>query len=292
MSVDVVLPVRNALPLLGDCLESILPQVRALNGRLFVFDDASSDGSGDLAERHGATVLRAVTPNGPYHARNAAWRAGTSPLVAFTDVRCRADAGWLVELVDAMGDNDVAIAGGDVRVGPGSGLAHRFAAQRNLLSAQDFLRDEYLPYLPTANLITRRSVLEGLGGFVEVRSGGDVELCWRAQLAGLGRVAYATGATMWSVPRDSTSDVLRQWTRYGRSRVETVGRFADAGFVVKPPPTRSSIARIAGATLARRVVASRGRDIDVHVVDRLAFLAYWRSYRRAHAELLAKTEAN
>ena len=78
-------------------------------------DDASTDDSAARAEQSGATVLRLATQGGPYAARNEGWRRSTAPVIVFTDVRNRAEAGWLSGLVSPLDDPRVAVAGGLVQ---------------------------------------------------------------------------------------------------------------------------------------------------------------------------------
>ena len=61
-------------------------------------DDASTDATAALATTAGARVIRLPHPGGPYEARNAGWRAAEADVVVFTDVRNRAEPGWLASL--------------------------------------------------------------------------------------------------------------------------------------------------------------------------------------------------
>ena len=50
-AIDVLLPVRNGLPFLGEAIDSILKQTFS-DWRLLVLDHGSSDGSLELAQRY------------------------------------------------------------------------------------------------------------------------------------------------------------------------------------------------------------------------------------------------
>jgi cellulose synthase/poly-beta-1,6-N-acetylglucosamine synthase-like glycosyltransferase len=77
--------------------------------------------------------------------------------------------------------------------------------------------DGRLDFFPTANLGVRRSAFAEVGGFREMRSGADADLCWRIQMAGLGSMkADATVLMEWA-PRSSIRDLIEQWNRYGKS---------------------------------------------------------------------------
>lgn len=278
--VDIVVPARNVAGLIGPCLDSLAPQAAAHRARVVVVDDGSEDATVEVATAHGAEVLEAGRHGGPYAARNQGWRHGRAATVVFTDARCRARPGWLDGLRAAIADPTVAVAGGDTWALPGRRLAERFASRRQLLATASFLDDEFLPYLPTCNLVTTRATLEAVDGFREVRSGGDVDFCWRVQLAGRGRVVHAPGADMDWVPRTTVAAVLSQWRRYGRARVETVARFADAGFALAPPPPRRVLARVAAGRL-RDTLRDEPAELPTEVLERLTWLAYWRAYRQA-----------
>ena len=81
------------------------------------------------------------------------------------------------------------------------------------------------------------------------------------------------------VPRTTVRAVLSQWSRYGRARVETVARFADAGFALDPPPARRVLARVAAGRL-RDTLRDDPAALPTEALERLTWLAYWRSYRR------------
>ena len=275
MSVAVVLPVRDGAALLADCLAAVLPQARALGAEVVVVDDGSVDGSADLAEAAGARVLRLPAPAGPYAARNAGWRSTGARLLVFTDVRCRPRPGWLQALVDA----DAVLAGGDVHAVPGRDAATRYVARQQPLSIVRSSAHPVLPYAATANLAVRRDALEAVDGFREVRSGGDLDLCWRVQQAGLGALVVVDGAVVDWQPREGVRAVLRQWYRYGAARPVVLSRFP--GVAVDPPRGAVREAYLQVRWLATALRGARPGEWPVEVVDRLCQLAYWTGYRRS-----------
>ncbi len=82
--ISVIVPVHNGLETLVACLD-------ALNGSSYrdfeclVGDDGSLDGSGELAEKLGARVLRTPDCKGPAHARNQAAKAARGDILLFID---------------------------------------------------------------------------------------------------------------------------------------------------------------------------------------------------------------
>lgn len=278
-TVSVVIPIRDGGDDVAECLQSI--EAVAPDVEIVVVDDASEDGSAEVAERLGATTLRLQRGAGPYAARNAGWRSTDSEIVVFTDVRNRAQAGWIDGLVAPFDDAEIAIVGGRVVMTEAETAAQRLAVRIDLLDAGRRTSSDWLPYVPTASMAVRRTVLEALDGFREVRSGGDVDLCWRAQVEGLGRVVATDASAMHCRPRASARELVRQWTRYGYGNVEMRARFAEHGCPVGSPPTIGrwivDTIRTLGAVALRRRT-----DVPVEILDRIRLLAYLRAARRAH----------
>jgi glycosyltransferase involved in cell wall biosynthesis len=278
-----VIPVHEGAGDIDGCLASIRGEASELGATLVVVDDASTDDTGPQATRAGARVIRLDTQSGPYAARNAGWRATTEPIVVFTDVRNRATPRWLQRLVAPLSDPAVAIAGGVVDIGGDNRLAHRLARRQSHVAVEPLLGDPFLPYVTTSSMAVRRSVLETLGGFDERRSGADAELCWRAQLAGLGSVVAAGESHMTLEPRSSLRDIWRQWRRYGHSYVELRDRFADDGARPRPPAPAGHLARRLKAAAGRAVRGPR-RDPMLELVDVVRWAGYELAYRRALAD--------
>lgn len=285
--VAVILPVHNHAALLEPCLASIVPQAAALDATVVVVDDGSTDDTAERARRLGADVLRHDQPHGPYAARNLGWRSTDAQVLVFTDVRCRARPGWLEHLVAALEATPTsAIVGGDTHTLPGPGPARAFAHRRQALLAQPALEGQFLPYLPTCNLATRRDVLEAVGGFTEIHSGGDVDFSWRVQLAGWGDVTYAPEADMDWEPRATVREIVGQYRKYGAAWPPQAQRFGSQGFVPMPPGR--SLVRVAASQL-RGLVADvrrhRGRELATDVVERACWFAYRNAYRRTWREM-------
>ena len=276
----VVIPVHNHADLLTGCLDSIVPQADALDAEVLVVDDGSTDDTAAVAAERGARVLRRPEPGGPYTARNEGWRASDASLVAFTDARCRARPGWLAALRDAMDDSAVAIAGGDTHTLPGPGPAARFAHRRQALLAAPALAHDFLPYLPTCNLVTRRSTLERVERFTEIFSGGDVDFSWRVQLAGLGQVTFAPGADMDWQPRANVREVVRQYWKYGQAWTDQTPRFVEHGFEPDHVPRGAGRVVVRQAQQFLRSVRE-GVDPASAAVESLCWSAYRIAYRRA-----------
>lgn len=280
--VGVVLPIHDAASFLPGWLEAVIPQCTAAGIAAVAVDDASNDASVRLAEDAGVRVLRLPARRGPYVARNLGWRSLDTGIVIFLDVRSRPRSGALDALVRALDDERVAVVGGEIVTRAGCGAAARWAALDQPLSLRWHLADPFLPFVPTAALAIRREHLEALGGFADVRSAGDADLCWRAQLAGLGSVESAPGAVFDAEPRRSAAEILSQAKRFGAAHVDLWAAYSGAGRTL-PAPVPAARRLRAAAALARNSLAA-SRDLGVTWLRVRRQWIYESSYSRAYRE--------
>jgi glycosyltransferase involved in cell wall biosynthesis len=128
----VIVAARNEADRIGETLEALrnaLPEAS-----LWVADDASDDGTAEVALARGAKVVSRRRPHGKGGNVTAAAEAMLSDepvpgLVLLCDGDLGVSAGRLVPLLDAVtaGECDLAVAAFAVRVGGGFGLALGFA---------------------------------------------------------------------------------------------------------------------------------------------------------------------
>ncbi|MCK0173706.1 MULTISPECIES: mycofactocin biosynthesis glycosyltransferase MftF [Mycobacteriaceae] len=185
--VTVVVPVRDN----AAGLHRLLTSLRGL--RVIVVDDGSAIPvqQSDFGELHcDVTVLRHEDSLGPAAARNIGARACTTDFIAFLDSDVVPRRGWLEALLGHFCDPAVAlVAPRIVGLEPAGNLVARYEAVRSSLDLgqREAPVVPYGPvsYVPSAAIICRRRVLEEVGGFDEsLRSGEDVDLCWRFVEAG------------------------------------------------------------------------------------------------------------
>jgi glycosyltransferase involved in cell wall biosynthesis len=131
--IAVIVAARNEADRIGEALDAlagIFPEAR-----LWVADDASTDGTPEIAMRHGASVIGRRRPHGKGANVTAAAEAMLSdaysddPLILLCDADLGASAARLRPLVDAVraGECDLAVAAFARRVGGGFGIAVGFA---------------------------------------------------------------------------------------------------------------------------------------------------------------------
>lgn len=188
VDVSVVIATRNRAARLRDQLDSLAAQtLKPESYEVVVADDASTDDTPRLLAdeaRRGRLrlrVLRHDVPAGPGHGRNAAWRAATGGLIAFTDDDCVADPGWLeAGLRSWDGDPDRFV----------QGATHPRSDEWDDMGLCSYTMDvrELTTDFPTCNMFYPRELLERVGGFdadsFPGAQGEDTDLAWRAKALG------------------------------------------------------------------------------------------------------------
>jgi glycosyltransferase involved in cell wall biosynthesis len=148
------------------------------------FDDAGEQTARLLAEHPlGVRAIRLAPGTGsPARQRNAAWRAGRSPAVLFTDDDCRPPAEWLAGAAGAVARAPDAVVQGAVRPDP-----DELMLLMRTPHARSLRVDPPTEWGQTANIAYPRALLERLGGFDETfpaPAGEDTDLLQRALAAG------------------------------------------------------------------------------------------------------------
>lgn len=174
--IDVVLPVLNEALALPSVLVALPPGYRAI-----VVDNGSTDGSGDIAREHGATVVREELRG--FGA--ACWRGlteATADIVCFMDCDGSLDPGQLLLVADpvALGEADLMLGARRLvdrgAMPPHARLANRYLARR--------LRSRGLAISDLGPMrAARREPLLALG-MEDRRSGWPLEMVLRAHRAG------------------------------------------------------------------------------------------------------------
>ena len=217
--VTVVIPVR-------DNLSGVQRLVRSLRGMcVVVVDDGSvvpvrsTDFDGVVGDLR---VLRHSSSRGPAAARNTGAAACGTELVAFLDSDVVPRRGWLEALLGHFCDPAVAlVAPRIVALREPDGMIGRYEAVRSSLDLghreAPVLPFSPVSYVPSAAMICRRRVLHEVGGFDEsLRSGEDVDLCWRFHQVGA-RLRYEPIALVGHDHRTHVREWLSRKAFYGAS---------------------------------------------------------------------------
>ncbi len=174
--VEVILPARDEAGALPGLLGAFPPGLQPI-----VVDNGSTDGTGEMAARHGAHVVTEPVP-GFGSACFAGLNAARADLVAFMDADGSFDPADLLPLVADVAEGSADLALGARRARPGAWPWHARIANRalvHLIRRRTGLRLRDLGPMRVA----RREALLGLG-LLDRRSGWPLEMVLRAQQSG------------------------------------------------------------------------------------------------------------
>lgn len=182
--ISVCVATRNRAHLLPRLISALeCQEVDPRRFEVVITDDASTDHTGEVLHKLSRSsllrirVLRNQSCGGPAAARNKAWRASTSELIAFTDDDCVPTPAWLGIHLSRLAEVD--ISQGMVLSDPDQNSRAGAMARRIAVVDENGLYE-------TCNISYRRVWLERLGGFDTSfrRAGEDADLAWRAKEAG------------------------------------------------------------------------------------------------------------
>jgi glycosyltransferase involved in cell wall biosynthesis len=265
------MPAFNVAPFIGDAIESVLRQVD-VEAELVVVDDASTDGTGEIAARYdGVRVLRNRTRRGIGACHNQVLAASTAPIVAHLDADDTITPEALGKLARAVES--------DPRVGqaycdfypidehgtaqPQDVEAHRTFFARHRAPPIDYHRELIVHGMVAGGLRTyRRATLERVGPFDESLPWAvDYEMALRIAehftFAHVPEMLYARRVRAGSVTHDLRARAWQYWrmrwtlvhrrlraqdgTLFGRGRQATNALlFLGLAYTVRSSITRAS----------------------------------------------------
>src|SRR6266702_1429337 len=191
--VSIVIPSYNRAKELQRCLSSLFVlDYPVVCLEIIVVDDASTDETSSLLQQleqeaatHGLAmcVVRHEKQQGVGISRNSGAEVAQYDLIAYLDSDCVASPSWLRELVPVFQDTRIGAVGGMIRAYDRKTLLGRYEDVRSSLymgarSQQVSLKGP-IRYLPTANMVVRRTIWQELAGFAPMTQGEDVDFCRR-----------------------------------------------------------------------------------------------------------------
>lgn len=183
-SVAIVVCSRDRPQLLATALTALANQPA---DDVLVVDSAST--TGGTAAAAAAAGIRSIRVDEPglARARNAALRATTADVVAFTDDDCEPQEGWVDALRASFDDTTGFVLGRVVALGSEEQPAVQLDTEQRVFRAGD----DVMTMGHGANFAIARAAWEELGGFDELlgvgarfRAGEDTDFLWRALHAG------------------------------------------------------------------------------------------------------------
>ena len=276
---SVVIPARNAGEWLADQLEALATQDCPFRWEVILADNGSTDTTIEVFNRISprlptAQIIDASATRGQAFARNQGADSARGEILVFVDADDVIAPGYLSAVESGMARCDVGVAQLDTRtLNPG---------RRGLDVLADGTPVAYLGFLPAgagAGLAVRRRLFADLGGFdVDMPPAEDIDLCWRAQLAG-SRLAPLPGAIVRYRLRTTTRRVFTQSYQYAKIRPALFRRYRSKGM---PRRSMSEAVRFHLGVLPR-VARIRHKDdfedVTILVATRLGHLAGSIKYR-------------
>ncbi len=225
---SVVVPAFNAAKTIGACVSALNRQTIDRGCfELFVVDDGSQDGTAEIAQELGATVLRQQRKR-PAAARNAGALAARGEIVCFTDADCAPREDWLEQILKPFADPLVVGCKGAYDTGQNSIVA-RFV-QIEYEDKYDLLRkQEYIDFIDTYSAAYRRDVLLANNGFDESFPYlEDQELSFRLATRGY-RMQFQPDAIVYHRHAADAPDYSRKKFIIGFWKAQVVRRFPERG---------------------------------------------------------------
>jgi glycosyltransferase involved in cell wall biosynthesis len=183
-TVAIVVCSRDRPQLLATALGALAGQ--SADDVLVVDSASTTDGTAAAATAAGIRSVRVDEP-GLARARNAALRATTADVVAFTDDDCEPQSGWVDALRASFDARTGFVLGRVVALGSDEQPAVQLDTERRVFRAED----DVMTMGHGANFAVARAAWQDLAGFDELlgvgarfRAGEDTDFLWRALHAG------------------------------------------------------------------------------------------------------------
>ena len=251
VSYSVIIPVRNGARTLGRCLDALPARTGGpMRPEVIVVDDASTDGTVEVAQAHGVRLLTLPRRQGPAAARNAGAAEAQGEVLLFLDADCEAAPDWCQEMLCPLGAPDVCAVYGAYRSRQKGWVARLAQAEFDERYARLALRQS-IDFLATHAAAIRRNAFLQVGGFrTDLRGNEDVELAFRLSHRGY-RIAFAPQAIVYHEHPDALPSYLR--TKVSRGYWRTLAYAAHPMKVVAddytPPWLKLQVAGMVAATL-------------------------------------------
>lgn len=234
LMVSVVIPVFNGAATIGRCIEALLAQTYPKDHyEIIVVDNNSTDDTDDIVKRYPVTLLYEREIQSSYAARNRGICHAQSEIIAFTDADCVPTPSWLETVVIQFSEPRVNGVAGQMEPGVAVGLVGGFLNTTRPVCSKI---SGNLLAIPTANAAYRRQILLDVGLFnAALHTAGDVDLAWRVQLQGSGKVVEAPAAIVYHQYGNTWRELYHRYSRYGYSEVLLDTMYRKRAFYPRTP---------------------------------------------------------
>lgn len=279
-AISVVVPFRGDEAAAERTLQA-LAQIKVSDRDEIVLADNSDDGAAARLATEPVKVVQATGERSSYHARNAGARAAEAgEWLLFIDSDCVPHPDLLDAYFAEPVEERCGVLAGEISGDRAQGgLMPRYARSRNYLSQTEGLHGKAGNAAATANMLVRRSAFDAVGGFAErIRSGGDVDLCWRLRDAGW-TLSYRPGAGVVHRHRETLLGFMGQVARYGAG-----ARWLDANHPGSSPRWPLVPGLVGSARdISANLLHGRFEEATFRAIDGLGLVAHNVGYRASNA---------
>jgi glycosyltransferase involved in cell wall biosynthesis len=202
LRVSVIIPARNEEEMIGKCLTSLVESNYPIDAfEVILVDNGSTDRTLEVAQTFsGMLKLTILQQRGVNISalRNLGASVAKGEVLAFLDADCSVPADWLENAVLHLSSGFSGVIGGNIDIPEDS----RWVA-RSWYKVGYAPKDGEVTYVPSGNMLMRRSTFSRIGGFNEsIATSEDCELCFRARGAGFNVRAIGEMAVIhWRTPQ-------------------------------------------------------------------------------------------
>lgn len=240
-SVTVIIPVKDRARELAECLQSLVgqdyPKERM---EIIVVDDGSTDETVEVASSFSCKLLTNKRTQGQSLCRNRGAAAARGEILAFIDSDCVAGNDWLRQLVPYFQWEQVGAVGGYVDGYFEQSSLDRYEKAYSPLNMGKHIfystDDRSTFYVPTCNLLVRRSLYLDNGGISEaLHVGEDVDFCWRMRSRGHFLLYVPVGVVLHK-HRNCLTRMLKRRADYGTSEALLYSLHREKRKLFQAPP--------------------------------------------------------
>jgi len=219
--ISVIIPVKNAEDVIGDCLEAVFAQSYEPY-EVLVVDGHSKDKTVEEAKKFPVKIVYEE-----YGTRAGACRVGVENVrgeyVAFTDADCIPDKNWLKNLIKEFDSNIMGVGGRIINIGEGlweksiNFAMNTFLGSANSVQGRFFKNKRFTKSISGCNSMYRRKDILKVGGFdTNLPTAEDTAL--NRKLLSIGKLLYTPDAFVLHNHKRGLKKFAKRMYQYGYGR--------------------------------------------------------------------------